>query len=321
MVITALMLALFLFTHIAIIINVSWFFDTNTDPFKDTFIQDTVPFAFLLLSLTFTFWVFLNCVVWFLLYFVLKPVSETITSKENFIANAHHELKTPLTVINSELDLFDQQNFNQSQKTEFVGIKLQVEKMINLTNHLLAKLSKNQEILLKTQININEVVTNSLNKIHNIYKDSNLEVHINIDENATINSNDILFKQLIFSVLENAFKHTQNIHKPQLIIKYKLENKNRWQLEFANTLTIKPLSQAQNTNQNTTQDFELNGNGMRAIKAIAKQINLNIEILNRPDNQKTKQKEVKTQNPNPNHTQTQIQNLSQNQFKIVLDMN
>jgi two-component system, OmpR family, sensor histidine kinase ArlS len=198
--------------------------------------------------------------LWFLLYRILKPVSENIKAKENFVANAHHELKTPLTVIKSELELFDKSNLTTLQNKEIQGLKIQVEKMINLTNHLLTNLTKNQEILLNSKILLSEVILNSIDIISTIYIQNNLKINISSNLDIEIKTNDVLFKQLILNIIENAFKHTQTLENKYLNI----ELNEKKEIIFTNP---------------TNKSILIVGNGLKAMDFIANELGLNAVTL------------------------------------------
>jgi signal transduction histidine kinase len=253
-ILTGLFLALFLGSHIFFVINITTQLASEGYPLEQSRLSEAPTFARSLLTVTFEFWLFLVFVFWFLLYFILKPVSEAIKTKENFIANAHHELKTPLTVLKSELDLFDMYNLTNYQKTDIIGMKFQVEKMINLTTHLLSNLTKNKELLLLTNVNVYTTIVNNIDIIKKIYPDAKLQIYLNLDQSYQIHNNEILFKQLVLSIIENSFKHSRHIENPTLHISL-----------ADNVLCF----------VNSTDRVLINkGNGLSAILAISEQIKI-----------------------------------------------
>jgi signal transduction histidine kinase len=217
-ILTALMLAIFLAIHIIVVVNITFEFYGASSPFSNSNI-DEIPIRGRLIGATIVFWFFLTSIVWFVLYKILKPVSDTIKAKEIFVANAHHELKTPLTIIKSELDLFYINNLSQQQKQDLIGINFQVQKMSSLVTTMLSNLDKNKEIELQSTVNLREIINESVKILSTVYKSSKLKIEHDIGLDQKLVVNDIIFKQLILSIIENAFKHTTQLEKCMLSIR------------------------------------------------------------------------------------------------------
>ncbi|MBR3375551.1 MAG: HAMP domain-containing histidine kinase, partial [Firmicutes bacterium] len=66
---------------------------------------------------------------------MIKPVAESYAKQKEFITNAGHELKTPMTVIGSCTEVIEMQ---QGESKWTAGIKEQVKKLTDLTNHMVA---------------------------------------------------------------------------------------------------------------------------------------------------------------------------------------
>ena len=69
----------------------------------------------------------------------IKPVEESIRIQEQFVADISHELKTPLTAINANLDLL---NCDESHKRYLENIRFETERMIRLTKSMLKLFSE-----------------------------------------------------------------------------------------------------------------------------------------------------------------------------------
>jgi signal transduction histidine kinase len=259
------MLALFLLIHVNIIITLTGIFFGNSTTSPTAQLRASEGMALSIFLATILLWTLLTTLAWCLLYFILKPVSDTISEKENFVANAHHELKTPLTILKSEVDLFDTQNFSKTQKKDLLGLKFQIERMILLINHLLSNLNKDRELLILSDMNVKNVIEQSLQAVQQIYSDCNLCTILEVDENLIIKTNDILFKQLVLSIIENAFKHC-NAKKDisKLVIKSNGNN-----ICFYNSAII-----------DTVRD----GNGMRAIYSTADQLKMPYKVYINKEN-------------------------------------
>ena len=72
---------------------------------------------------------------------ILKPVEESYTKQKQFITNAGHEIKTPLTIIDANTEVIEMIN-EESEWTE--SIKNQVKRLSSLTADLIS-LSRMEE--------------------------------------------------------------------------------------------------------------------------------------------------------------------------------
>src|SRR5690606_29166596 len=87
------------------------------------------------------------------LYFAnkaIKPISENWERQKQFVADASHELKTPLSIINANYDalLVNQEETIESQKRWLDYIKIGTDRMEKLINDLLT-LAKIDEVNLE----------------------------------------------------------------------------------------------------------------------------------------------------------------------------
>jgi signal transduction histidine kinase len=92
---------------------------------------------------------------------VLRPVEENIKSMNEFIHNAGHELKTPLSVIDSNIQIIDDiQQYDALMNTE---IRKELAKMVELLNTL-TDLSNIQNEKSKEKCNISEIIQDILSQ-------------------------------------------------------------------------------------------------------------------------------------------------------------
>jgi len=168
-------------------------------------------------------YIFISWLTTFLLYFpfnyfinkITRPVEENYEFMKNFVNNAWHELKTPLTEINLEAQVIKmKQEYNEKKLNNIINKSKKLWNMLdNLLN--LSTISKKENLILN-KINIS-------NLIDDILKDNNYENKIKIikeyNENKEIIWNIWLLKILIKNLLTNAYK-------------YNLEKKNNWYIKI-----------------------------------------------------------------------------------------
>ena len=147
-------------------------------------------------------------IAWFLSKMAIKPLVESIEKQKQFITNASHELKTPLTVIsaNNEMIELDYGSNNWSQ-----GIERQVEKMNKLTNSLvtLARLDEQDYAVAFKEIDLQELVQDVVDDYRDMAIVENKSFESELDF-AKIKGNDELLHQLMAILLDNAFKYSNS---------------------------------------------------------------------------------------------------------------
>ncbi len=104
----------------------------------------------------FAIYILLLVVVYLFSFSVFEPIKESFAKQQQFVSNASHELKTPLTIISANADVIRQTN--QSQWLD--NIKTQTERLELIINDMLemAKIDENSYKLTKEQFNLSEEV-------------------------------------------------------------------------------------------------------------------------------------------------------------------
>lgn len=167
----------------------------------------------------------------------LKPVEENISDMKNFIQNASHEFKTPLSIIQSNLQIIiAEKKFDESLILENIN---EINNFNNLINWL-TELSwihldiKKEKISLKKEIP--ELIAENIKSI----KKKKINIEFDIKHNIKLFSSKQHFKILFKNLLENSIKYNKiwwkikiKLEKNKLIIKDTwiwIEQKNIWKI-------------------------------------------------------------------------------------------
>lgn len=154
----------------------------------------------------------------------IKPIEESYEQQKEFIQNASHELKTPLTVINTNIDVLRSNNFYKGNKwLEY--IKTEVERMNKLTGDLLY-LAKNEEIEKPKQsrLNASDKLSQVLLGFEALAFEKGIQIHEEIEDNLEVNYNHDHFIQTVSILIDNAIKYTPK--NSEIRIKLEKVNKN-----------------------------------------------------------------------------------------------
>lgn len=149
--------------------------------------------------------------------------------KSQFISMASHQFRTPLTVIQANIELFqmlaNQIDTKLQGKFETISIRIQ-EEVIRLTSLmndvlLLGKLNANVLTASMEKKDIVEVTQTIIDKLNQIQTDRRSCFNNIIGTPREINIDETLFSHAYTNLLENAFKYSKEKLPPESIITFK----------------------------------------------------------------------------------------------------
>ena len=136
---------------------------------------------------------------------MIRPIAESYSKQKEFITNAGHELKTPLSVIESCTEVIEMQSGESKWTT---GIKDQVSKLSDLTSHMVALAKMDEEAdLAKEQLDLSKLVSETLDGFSLKAEFENRVIEKKIDEGIVIEGNAALLKELVSILADNALKY------------------------------------------------------------------------------------------------------------------
>ena len=163
-----------------------------------------------------------------------KSSEEAYKKQKRFITNASHELKTPITVINADLDLIEMDN-GESEWSK--SIRDQLVKLTEMTNQLVTLSRLEEEDSSKypfEDISLNEISQRVVNDFKPSFKKEDIKFSYNITGNLTMFGNKFLINELITIMLDNSLKYTGGENKSSYFVVN--ENKNKIEFRFSNTI-------------------------------------------------------------------------------------
>ncbi|NTV88847.1 MAG: GHKL domain-containing protein, partial [Clostridiales bacterium] len=153
----------------------------------------------------------------------IRPVSEAFDKQKQFIADASHELKTPLAVINTNVDVLlsnsDETISSQSKWLQY--IKSESERMSRLTNDLLylTQIDNAEKELIFTGFNISETVENIVMTMEAVIFEHDISFSYTIEPGLRVYGSSEQISQVSMILLDNAIKYTNPSGKVSISLK------------------------------------------------------------------------------------------------------
>ena len=154
--------------------------------------------------------------------YLFEQVKNLSAKKDEFIAVASHELKTPLTSVKGYLQLLGEMNNNDEKTSLFIEKSLsQVDKLNSLIEDLL-NMSRLETGKLEFNIDkydINEILKEVINTFN--YSSQNHIIEHNLSDHAVMVTGDgQRIEQVVINLISNAIKYSPHANRVQV----KLEN-------------------------------------------------------------------------------------------------
>lgn len=167
-------------------------------------LNSLIKTTFIIGSISF---VLLSVLVVFLSRKSIEPLQKAFEKQKQFISDASHELKTPLTIISANADVLAGEigdnkwlNYIQSQAYR---MSLLVNDLLNLT-----RLENNSADMTFSEFNLSQAVINTALPFECQAFEAHKKFDVDVEENIMLTASERHCKQLFAIFIDNAIKHS-----------------------------------------------------------------------------------------------------------------
>ncbi|MBE6687593.1 MAG: HAMP domain-containing histidine kinase [Ruminococcaceae bacterium] len=136
---------------------------------------------------------------------ITQNMAQNIQRQKQFITNAGHELKTPLTVIKTNLDLLE---IEAPDDESVQDIRFQINRLEELTKDLVAltRIEENDKLPM-SEFPFSDLVLETATAFKSLAISQEKNFSCNIEPNITFNGNTTALKHLLDIILDNSIKY------------------------------------------------------------------------------------------------------------------
>ena len=163
----------------------------------------------------FRYTLFFGCVAILALYFlaaylakrIVTPLEESYQKQKQFISDAGHELKTPVSVVSANAELLSREI---GDKQWLANIQYENERMGKLVGQLL-ELARTENVKPQMEyFDLSRLVAGDVLPFESVAFENGLTLNSQITDDIIILGNSTQFSQLVSILIDNAIRHSQN---------------------------------------------------------------------------------------------------------------
>ena len=138
---------------------------------------------------------------------IVRPVAESYEKQKQFITDAGHELKTPMTIISADADLLEMECGENQWLTD---IRSQARRLTDLTNDLiyLSRMEEEQPRLQCIEFPLSDVAEEMALSFQGLARSQGKDLDLHIQPLLSCTGDEKAIRQLLSILLDNALKYS-----------------------------------------------------------------------------------------------------------------
>jgi len=143
-----------------------------------------------------------------------EQLEQVESSRQEFVSNVSHELKTPLSSIKvlSESILLQEEMPTEMYREFLQDINSEIDRMTNIVNDLLAlvKLDHREDALNIGETNVNRMIQDVMKRLYPLAEKKNIELLYESNRDMTVEADEMKLSLAVSNLIENGIKYTPN---------------------------------------------------------------------------------------------------------------
>ncbi len=139
---------------------------------------------------------------------IIRPIAESYEKQKRFITDAGHEIKTPLTIINANVDVLEMEMGEENEC--LTDIQAQTQRLTSLTNDLvyLSRMEEMEDALQMIEFPVSDLISETVHSFKTPAMTQNKELEVQIRPMLTMNGNAKAVEKLTSILMNNALKYS-----------------------------------------------------------------------------------------------------------------
>ena len=148
---------------------------------------------------------------------LLEEVQHSFQIQKQFSADAAHELRTPLAILQTKIDVFFMERTLDDETQEFINaLREQVGRLAGLIDDLLL-FSRDLPLENMEMVQLQPLLIDVVNELADLAEEKKIEINLNCS-NETVFGQDRLLERVFYNLLENAVKYSSSGTKVSILV-------------------------------------------------------------------------------------------------------
>ena len=138
---------------------------------------------------------------------IVRPFAESYEKQKQFITDAGHEIKTPLTIIQADADILE---MDLGENEWLTDIQNNVRRLTDLTNDLvcLARMEEGSAPLELLEIPVSDVILETAQAFLSLAQAQKKDLLLSVEPMLSMDADERTIRQLVTILLDNALKYS-----------------------------------------------------------------------------------------------------------------
>ncbi len=148
---------------------------------------------------------------WFLAWKAIEPIEKNIAYVRRFVADAAHELRTPVSVLRSRADVALSRERSPEAYTDTLrAVGLEAERMGRIVDDLLtlARADAGERAIVRQRFYLDDLALDAVSGVRVLAETHGVDLSVREFEEAPVEADPALVRQLLVILLDNAVKFT-----------------------------------------------------------------------------------------------------------------